>query len=92
MEEQVLRSLGFAVHHVSAIQFLERYFRIYGIDQARKTDKSSIQLQKLARQYCRYMQRDSFFLNYRPSQIAASSMLFAINVSQSAVAAKIGIK
>ena len=32
LEEQVLRSLDFGVHHVSAIPFLERYLRVYGID------------------------------------------------------------
>lgn len=38
------------------------------------------------------MQRDSAFLNFRPSQIAAASILFAINVSLSKVASSIGVK
>lgn len=38
------------------------------------------------------MQRDSTFLNFRPSQIAAASILLAINISQSKVAPEIGVK
>ena len=38
------------------------------------------------------MQRDSAFLNFRPSQIAAASILFAINISLSEVASAIGVK
>ena len=32
LEERVLRTLDFACHHVSAIPFLERFLRIFGID------------------------------------------------------------
>ena len=38
------------------------------------------------------MQRDSAFLNFRPSQIAAASILFAINISLSKVGTAIGVK
>ena len=32
LEEKVLRALDFSMHHVSAIPFLERFLRIFGID------------------------------------------------------------
>ena len=37
------------------------------------------------------MQREANFLDYRPSQNAAASLLLAINISQSDVAPEIGI-
>ena len=37
------------------------------------------------------MQREAFFLDYRPSAIAAASLLLAINISQSEVAPSIGV-
>ena len=67
LEENILRQFDFSVHNVSPIPFLERFLRIYNIDQARKPDKHIFQLQKLSRQYCRYMQRTSEFLEFRPS-------------------------
>lgn len=91
MEERVLRSLDFSCHYISPVPFLERYLRIFGIDLEKKSDKHTTQLQKLSHQYCRFMLRDSSFLIYRPSQIAAASLLFAINISQSKVAPLIGI-
>ena len=38
------------------------------------------------------MQREAHFLNFRPSQIAAASLLFAINISISNVAPTIDIR
>ena len=38
------------------------------------------------------MQRHSCFLAYRPSQIAASALIFAINITQSPVAGLCGVK
>ena len=38
------------------------------------------------------MQREAHFLDFRPSQIAAASLLFAINISTSDVAPQINIK
>ena len=40
---------------------------------------------ELAEQFCRFMQRESAFLSFKPSQIAAASLLFTINFSQSEV-------
>ena len=38
------------------------------------------------------MQREASFLNFRPSQIAASALIFAINMTQSSVASLCGVK
>ena len=39
------------------------------------------------------MQRESLFLKYKPSAIAAAALIFAINISQSQVAKEVlGIK
>ena len=91
MEESVLRTLTFSCHHVSAIPFLERFLRIFGIDSG-QNNKHASQIRTIAKQYCRFMQREAHFLNYRPSQIAAASLLLAINISVSDVAPLVGIK
>ena len=41
LEEKVLRTLSFSCHHVSAIPFLERFHRIFGIDQNTR-DKNAL--------------------------------------------------
>lgn len=85
LEEKILRTLEFSCHHVSPIPFLERYLRIYGVDQAEEvTDES--QIYELAFSYSLFMQRESHFLKYRPSQIAATALVLAINISISKVA------
>ena len=33
LEESVLRALEFSCHHVTPIQFLERFLRVFGVDQ-----------------------------------------------------------
>ena len=91
LEEKILIALEFSCHHISPIPFLERYFRIFGIDNGIK-DRQAHQLRTYARQYCRFMQREPCFLNFRPSQIAAASLMFAINISQSDIANEIGLK
>ena len=80
LEEKILVALEFSCHHISPIPFLERYFRLFGIDNGIR-DRQAHQLRTYARQYCRFMQREPCFLNFRPSQIAAASLMFAINIS-----------
>ena len=91
LEEKILIALQFSCHHVSPIPFLERYFRIFGIDSGIK-DRKAHQLRTYSRQYCRFMQREPCFLNYCPSQIAAAALLLAINISKSDIAKSIGLK
>ena len=35
LEEQIIKSLDFDLHEVSSIDFLERFLRLFGIDQER---------------------------------------------------------
>ena len=66
MEEQIIKSLDFSLRDVSSIQFLERFLRLFGIDQEKK--KSSIsQMRKLSYEFCSYMSGEAEFLDYRPS-------------------------
>ena len=92
LEESVVRTLNFSLQHASPIRFLDRYLRLFELDQD-KEDKTAKQLGGLAKQYCRFMQRESLFLKYKPSAIAAAALIFAINISQSKVAQDVlGIK
>ena len=45
----------------------------------------------MASKLCRFMQRDEQFLRYRPSQIAATSLILALNLSESQFAKQIGM-
>ena len=90
MEETIIRSLDFNLQHTSPIPFLERFLRIFNLDQGR--DKSAHLIKKLARNYIKFMQRESCFLDYQPSQIASAALLFAINITQSPVAKVCGVE
>ena len=83
MEEDIIRTLDFNLRKVSQIQFLERYLRLFGLD--RIDDKRSMQIAALSGQYCKFMQREACFLQFKPSQIAAASLLFSINLSCSMI-------
>lgn len=88
----MVRTLEFSLQHVSPNRFLDRFLRLFELDQD-KDDKTAKQLGGLARQYIRFMQRESLFLKYKPSAIAAAALIFAINISQSKVAKEVlGIK
>ena len=56
-----------------------------GVDEE-QTNLSMWQIAELAREYCVFMQRESSFLDYMPSEQAAASLLLAINISKSSVA------
>ena len=66
LEEDILRTLEFSVRSVSATEFLDRYLRLFGID-AKKQDKNARQVANLARNYCKFMQREALFLDHKPS-------------------------
>ena len=81
LEEDVIRTLDFDLRTVSSIQFLERFLRLFGLDM--EDSKTSRQVVDLTMQYCRFMQRESCFLPFKPSHLAAASMLFSLNFSAS---------
>ena len=88
LEESVVQTLNFSLRHVSPIHFLDRFLRLFELDQD-KNDITAKLLSGLATQYCRFMQRESLFLKYKPSAIAAAALIFAINISQSKVSQEV---
>ena len=66
LEEEIIKSLDFDLTEVLSIDFLERYLRLFGIDQERE-DTDAFQIAVLAREFCRYMLKNSNFLKFKPS-------------------------
>ena len=64
-EEDIIRTLDFSLRRVSPIFFLERYQRLFGLSKL--SNEASRQVMSLSEQYCKFMQRESCFLRYRPS-------------------------
>ena len=54
LEENILRSFNFSMQYVSPIPFLERFLRIFGLDQ--KENVSANKIVTLAKFYCQFMQ------------------------------------
>lgn len=90
LEEKIIRALDFSLHTVSPIVFLERYQRIFGVDRE-AADEEAAQVGGLARSLCRVMAGHSSFLRFKSSQVAASALLLAINISVSPVSALVGL-
>ena len=63
------------MHFVSTVPFLERYQLLLGIHN---DEEETAQIGDMASKLCRFMQRDEQFLRYRPSQLAAASLILAI--------------
>lgn len=78
------------MHNVGPITFLERYLRIYNLDLT-KTDVEASAISSLARAFCKMMLRDSGYLDIKPSQLAASALTLAVNISKSPIAESLGI-
>ena len=66
------------------MSFLDRYLRIFGMDRMVKEQKYSRTIRDATQYLCRYMIRDASFLCYKSSQMAAVSLLAAMN-AQSAL-------
>ena len=85
LEEKMLRAFDFSLRKVSSIDFLGRFFRLFGLSSSQiKRDHSRLVIY-LAVRFCMFMQRESLFLRFRPSQLAAASLLFSINFIHSKV-------
>ena len=91
LEEQIIRMLDFDLHFTGPIPFLERFQRIYNLDQV-KRDREAFALDYLARNFCRSMLRSKAYLVMKPSQIGASALILAINLSTSDLAEKVGLQ
>jgi hypothetical protein len=66
------------------MSFLDRYLRIYGLDKQVKEKKYARTIRDATRYLCRFMIRDSNFLKFKASQMAAVSLIAAMN-AQSAL-------
>ena len=81
IEEQIIRALDFDLQSDGPLPFLERYQRVMGIDQ----EKSNLFNHKIgfsARKLLRHMMHKATFLSYRPSQIASTALLVAIDLNK----------
>ena len=90
-EAKILKACNFSFHFETSFNFLERFLKIFGIEKSEEKGLVAVQLQKLAKEKCHFMQQDCNFLDYRPSQIAAVALLFSVHVGFSEVASKFGI-
>lgn len=73
LEAEILVTMGFDYNFPGPIQSMERYLRILNYDQNKTVYDMSYQI-------CKFQLNDSLFLDYRPSQIAISACLIAINI------------
>ena len=73
MEQTILTVLSFDLNFINPIVATERYLRLLNFDKEPCIEEMAFQLSKFAL-------NDPDFLNYRPSQIAACSVLIAANI------------
>ena len=85
LEEQIIKVLDFSLHTASPITFMERYMRIFGVDQVGQ-DEDSDMLSALAKKIITIMIKDKSYLNFKPSQIGAASILLSLNILDSPIA------
>ena len=85
MEERIIRILDFSLLTASPITFMERYMRIFGVDQVGK-DEDADMVSALARKVISIMIKDRSILNYKPSQIGAASLLLSLNILDTQIA------
>ena len=83
--------LDFELHFTGPIPFLERFERIYNLDQV-KRDREAFAIDYLSRNFCRSLLRSKSYLSLKPSQVGAAALILAINLSTSDLAPKVGIK
>ena len=80
LESEVLVQLEFDLSYISPITFLERYQRLFGLD-TEQSDAISCQINSTAQHCCKLIQRESHYLRYKPSELAAASLIFAYNLT-----------
>ena len=76
----MLRELEFDIQFETANNFLDRYQQLFFLDQEKAAQKSQVkEVLSMSRYLCRYSLRSVDFLDYLPSQIAAASLMIALN-------------
>lgn len=66
LEENIVKTLDFDLQQAGPIAFLERFQRVYNLDQV-KRDKEAYALDYLARSFCRSLLRCKGWLTLKPS-------------------------
>ena len=84
LEEKIIRMMDFDLQYHTPLSFLERYQRILQLDQE-KDSTLNLKIGYSARKLLRHMMHKSQFLAYRPSQIAATAILVAIDLNKQEV-------
>lgn len=83
--------LDFDLHYCGPLAFLERFQRIFNLDQVKK-DKEAFAINYFSRNFIRCILRQKEYLSLKPSQVAAAALILAINISTSDLAPKLGIQ
>jgi hypothetical protein len=73
LEEIVLTKLDFNMNLLSPLTFLERYLRLMNLHE-------NLKVKALAVELCLRSMAKIIFLDYKPSMIAATSLILAINI------------
>lgn len=66
------------------INFLDRYLRIYSLDERVKEKRYARTIRDATKYLCRFMNRDSTFLKFKASSMASAALIAAMN-AQSAL-------
>ena len=69
---------------------MERYQRVFGVDQEYENEESRM-VGDLARRLLRCMVGHSAFLRFKTSQMAAAALMLAMNILQSPIALRLGL-
>ena len=75
LEFDILHKLNFDFNFPGPIQSMERYLRLLEYDLNQTVYDMSYQI-------CKFQLNDAAFLDYRPSQCAAASVIISINIYQ----------
>lgn len=80
LETKIIFALDFNLQCDGPLPFLERFQRVLGLDLEQK-DKMSMKIGYSARRLLRHMTLKTNFLMYKPSQIAATALITAIDLN-----------
>ena len=76
LEGNILTLLEFSLHYNCPMFYLSRYLRIFGLDA-----EEYEAIRAWAVGLCQLLQRETIYLELRPSQVAAASLMFAANMA-----------
>ena len=81
MEQKILFAFNWNLNFTTPIFFLDRLQRLMNLDQESVSPKAK-KIGKLARTICAHTVDKSQFLDFKPSHIAAASLMLAYNIAQ----------